>query len=409
MKRYLYLLYTILSTTFVFAGQIPVKLSPTEIEALFLEKNLQLIAERMNVDIADAAVIQAKVWENPELSFNDINFWGENFQFSIELSQLIQTAGKRSKLIKRETVSKEIAIQEFEDVLRGLKTELRKSIYELHYLQSYGKVLSAQSHSLEKLIATYNKQVKQGNMPVKELLRLQSAQLELENEINELQISLNALQKTLNVFINTDPATLIEIADQPLYLKNPADLFLSNLITTAEQVRPDLKVHTLQTLYHEKSLAYEKSQRVPDITISANYDRWGGVWKNFTGAGVSLSLPTFNRNQGNIKAAERSVMQSEILTRQQQSIIHHQIAEAYNNYLRAYEFYEKIESNELFAHLPGMLDLYSKHLLSKNISMLEFIDYLEIHKSNMQTLFAARKNANTQFEELQYVVGADIK
>ena len=52
-----------------------IRLSSDQIEAMFLKQNLALIAERMNVSIADAAIAEATVWDNPELSVGDINFW----------------------------------------------------------------------------------------------------------------------------------------------------------------------------------------------------------------------------------------------------------------------------------------------------------------------------------------------
>lgn len=51
-----------------------IRLSSDQIEAMFLKQNLALIAERMNVSIADAAIAEATVWDNPELSVGDINF-----------------------------------------------------------------------------------------------------------------------------------------------------------------------------------------------------------------------------------------------------------------------------------------------------------------------------------------------
>ena len=56
-----------------------------------------------------------------------------------------------------------------------------------------------------------------------------------------------------------------------------------------------------------------------------------------------------------------------------------------------------------------MLNVYTKNLLNKNISMLEFIDFMDSYKTNKETLLSARKKVNTQFEELQYTVGSDIK
>ncbi|WP_080904917.1 TolC family protein [Parabacteroides sp. Marseille-P3160] len=425
MKKYLFLIiigFFFIQNAFAQEQQI-LKLTPEQVETVFLRQNLELIAEQMNIDLADAEIVQAKLWDNPELSISSVNLWStenqrkelemgsfpKNTQFSIALSQLIQTANKRGKLINREKVSREITVREFEEVLRGLKVELRKLIHEMEYLQSYQQILYNQQRSLEQLIAAYSKQVLQGNIAKSELLRLQSSSLELENEKNELQTDLNAQQKELKSLLNVDPFVWIEIEKDSKELINPDHLSLANLLEQATESRPDLKRQQLQVRYYEKALTYEKSQRIPDMTLNADYDRQGGVWKDFVGFGVSFDLPFLNRNQGNIKAAKINRDRSEYLARQQQNKAQHEVVEAFSNYVQAYRFYKKTHENELLTELDSMLDIYTKNLLNKNISMLEYIDFMNAYKSNKQTVFHSAKNLQILFEELQYTIGTDIK
>ena len=58
-----------------------------EAEQRFLERNLSLIAERYNIDMAQAQVLQAKLFENPVISleqnvYNRLN--GKYFDFGKE-------------------------------------------------------------------------------------------------------------------------------------------------------------------------------------------------------------------------------------------------------------------------------------------------------------------------------------
>jgi len=428
MKRYLFFLICSLSYTLLtYSQELQYqKLSCQEIETLFIENNLILLAEKYNIDIADAAITQAKLWDNPTLSISDVNLWStkrqrneladmtsssfaKNTEFSIELSQLIQTANKRGKLIRREKVSKEIALQEFENVLRILKVELRKSIYDLHYSQTFMAVLTNQRESISRLVESFKNQVQQGNMAKSELLRLQSSLLELENEINTTRIDLDKQEKSLKILLNINPFVQIEIVDNPEKTINPDKIILPDLMQLAEDSRPDLKQYKLRTKFHKRTLDYEKSQRIPDITLSASYDRYGGVWKDFVGFGVSIDLPFFNRNQVNIRTAKLSIDQSSYLEQQHQNIIRHEVMATYNNYVNAYRFYTRITEDSLLPELDNMLEVYSKNLLNRNISMLEYIDFMEAYRTNKQTILTAQKNVNLQFEELQYVVGTEIK
>jgi cobalt-zinc-cadmium efflux system outer membrane protein len=73
-------------------------------EKQFLEKNLQLLAEKYNIDIARAAVIQAKLYNNPNISFSGalynqeqkkiLDISNTTGQYSINVQQLIILAGK---------------------------------------------------------------------------------------------------------------------------------------------------------------------------------------------------------------------------------------------------------------------------------------------------------------------------
>lgn len=404
------------------------RLTPTQIDSLFLERNLQLIAEQYNINIADAMISQAKLWNNPSLSLTQVNLWstnsqregaeeiipplfgsfGKNTEFSVELSQLIQTAGKRRKLINREKISKEIAIQEFEELMRSLKIELRNTIHEINYLQSYKDILDNQINTLDKLLDSYLKQVRQGNINKSEALRLQSSIFELENELNETSEKLNEQQRILKSLLYFDSMVFIEIEDEESIIKNPEVIVLEELLRSAIESRADLKIYQLQEQFHEKSLKYEKAQRFPDIELSANYDRFGGVWKDFIGFGIGFDLPVINRNQGNIKGARYELEKNKNLLLQQENLIRQEVAEKYANYLIAYNFYEKIKENNLLSEIDGMIEIYSRNLLNKNISMLEYIDFIESYKTTKETALNTRKKLFIQFEELQFVIGTEI-
>lgn len=172
-----------------------IRLSSDQIEAMFLKQNLALIAERMNVSIADAAIAEATVWDNPELSVGDINFWKRRGtdeyggavaspkQFSLELSQMVSLSARRIKLAEVEKIDKEITVRQFEELLRSLKMELHISIAELVYLQNLLKVIESRQTLLEKVVAGYRAQYQTGNVTGNELLRLQTALFAVNGEI----------------------------------------------------------------------------------------------------------------------------------------------------------------------------------------------------------------------------------
>ena len=102
-----------LSLLFSGAKASVVSLSLKESEQRFSEHNLEVIAERYNIDIAEAQVVQAKLFENPVVSleqnvYNRLN--GRYFDFGkqgetiVEVEQLIYIAGQRNKRVRLEKI-----------------------------------------------------------------------------------------------------------------------------------------------------------------------------------------------------------------------------------------------------------------------------------------------------------------
>ena len=400
-------------------AQDTLKLTIEQAEKQFLEKNLQLLAERYNIDIAVAAIVQAKLFNNPTLSIGDINFWNSNtfkeldisstsfgnrIIFSTQLEQMIRTAGKKRKLVDVEKISKEITIQEFEVFLLGLKIELRTTLLEAIYLQSYLEIIKMLDENINNLVEKFKIQSTNGNIAKSELIRLQSSLIELETEANEIRIELNKQYKDIKMLLNINPETEFSLVNSTSTVKNPAEISLPDLLETAKKSRPEFLLSDLSVQHNEKLLRYEKSQRSPDVGVNLNYDRYGGVWKNFFGIGVSVDIPAFNRNQGNIKMAKLQIEQSNYNAEYQKNTVLNEVIEIYNNYQINYNFYKKVADNDFSEDLENMLEVYSRNFLNKNINMLEYIDFMYAYKTTKQAILTAKKNLDTSFADLQFSI-----
>lgn len=411
----------IFSLLFLHVSAQQITLSPHQIETMFLDQNLELIAQRMNVSIADAAIAEAKVWDNPDLSVGDINFWKRRGtddnggamvypkQFSMELSQIVSLSARRAKLANVEKVGKKITIKQFEELLRSLKMELRSSIAEVSYMQNVLSVIENQKKLLEEVVAGYEVQYKTGNVTKSEVIRLQTALLAINGEINDIRTEFNASQKTLKNLLAAESSTVIVVAEEKDDFPSPLSLNLPRLIETALACRPDLEINELQSEYHRKDITYQKSLIMPDVSLGVKYDRYGGVWNNFFGIGVGVQIPIFNRNKGAIKTTQIRLRQNEILVSQGRNNVRNEIAECFENYKATYLFLDKEMASSTQNELDHMLGLYSKNLLAKNISIVEYMDFMDSYRSTKEMLLRSGKELKLQFEQLQFSIGQDIK
>lgn len=67
-RPFLLIVFTFGILTSTIAQEPPLRLSLQDATARFTNHNLELIAERYNIDMAEAEVIQARLFENPVIS-----------------------------------------------------------------------------------------------------------------------------------------------------------------------------------------------------------------------------------------------------------------------------------------------------------------------------------------------------
>ncbi|NLN32995.1 MAG: TolC family protein [Flavobacteriaceae bacterium] len=400
------------------------KISREEAETMFLQNNLLLISEKLHIESQKAEVIQAKVWPNPEFSISEINLWrttgvepsppfwgnfGRNQQIAFELNQLVQTAGKRKKLIALEQVDVSKAEQYFEDLLRGLKLELRNQLTDLQYNQQAIKVHQNLIENISKLTNAYKNQLDKGNISKAEYIRLKAQEMEIQKEILNLTRESNEIQKELKLLLRVNPNISIEITDDG-FVKNTQpyeDVLIEQITENAKENRPDYKLALLEEEYSNKLLSYEKAQRIPDLTFGINYDRNGNTMLDFVGFGVSFDLPVFNRNKGNITKAKLQIENAKVQKEQTVLTIENEIFLAYKSLQQAIDFVKNIEP-DYENDLDLLLENYTKNFTSKNVSMLEYFDFMDAYLENKKIILEAQKDVNQKAEELNYSLGKDF-
>lgn len=413
-----------------FAQTDTLKLSAKECEAIFLKENLTLLAEKLQIDESEAELLQAKLWPNPNLTVDQVNLWvqpyqldgfgelpglngdfGRNQQFGISIEQLIITAGKRKKLMAVEQVSVEMSKQYFNDVLRGLKVEFRNEVTTLVFLQAQIQVYQEELTSLNQLINAYKNQVDQGHVARGEYLRLKALQLEIAQEVSNITNDIYESQGELKSLMRLPPQVYLSVSDsseQVIPYSRLQTFSVDSLLHLAMQNRPDLQIADLEENYFNKRVSYEKSQGIPDVNLIAGYDRGGSFILDFFGVGFSMDIPAFDRNQGNIQKAKVGLERSQYVKQEKVLRAQNQVVYAYQNLLNASGFQQGIDDG-LEKELDQLLSRYTTNFKDRNLSLLEYLDFLDAFLNNKQTILEANRNVRVLQEELIYQVGSEIQ
>lgn len=417
-KRFILLLLVLPAFCYVTRAEgQSVKLTLQEAGQRFATCNLELIAERYNIDIAEAEVIQARLFENPVISleqnvYNRLNGKyfdvGKEGEAVIEIEQLIYIAGQRNKRVRVEKLNKEMAVYQFEEVLRTLRSELNSKFIEIYYTRKSLSVYDKEIDYLERLLEAMKEQNEKGNISLLEKSRIQALLLSLQQERNDALNRLIALQGDMRLLLGLEADEAFEPVFDASVLKQ-MDTGAVSFAELAERLagRPDMKMARTNIQVSRANVSLQKSLAFPEVSLKGSYDRAGNFCDNYFAVGLSISVPVFNRNQGNIKSARLAVLQNtnrEELARRQAE------TELFTSYARLEKAVKLYRSSnfELERDFGTIIEGVNSNYQKRNISLLEFIDYYQAYKETCLQLYQTEKDVFLAMEEVNTVTGSDV-
>lgn len=415
-RAFLFLLFLLLAGK-VCTQQVAGTLTLKEAEQRFLERNLSLIAERYNIDMAQAQVLQAKLFENPVISleqnvYNRLN--GKYFDFGkegeavVEIEQVIHLAGQRNKQVRLEKINKEIAEYQFEEVMRTLRQELNEKFVEVYFLSKSIAIYEKEVNSLQALLGGMKIQQEKGNISLMEISRLESMLFSLRKEKNERENDLLTTRGELNLLLNLPEDTQVQLSldEEVLQQLDLSQLSFADLKAIINE-RPDQKIARSTVNASRANLKLQKSMAFPEFSVKGNYDRVGNFINDYFAIGVSLSVPIFNRNQGNIKAARFSIQQAGVQQEYAANRADMELFTAYTSLEKATQLYQSTNM-DLERNFEKLITGVNENFTRKNISLLEFIDYYDSYKETCIQLYEIKKNVFLAMENLNTVVGQNV-
>ena len=414
MFKYLFLFNSLLISYHSNAQTVT---SLSDCESIFLKNNLSLLAAQFNIEGSKALTIQAKLWDNPYLSseFNARNpdngkyfDIGKSGQKAASIQQLIYLGGKKKAQIELAKNNQLIATLEFQDLLRNLKFELRRSFYTLYFNNKKLEVITQQINNLDTLVKAYGIQSAKGNVPIKDYVRLQSLLFDLKNERMETIKSNIEEEATLNILL-ADSIQLKPSVNEKNFNKYIVSLPL-NLFDLEQQallLRPDYSVSIQNVRTNEININLQKAMRVPDITLGSSWDQHGGAFNNQINLTLGLPLILWNKNQGNIKFAESMTSVAKTDRQSEELKLKSEVVSTYKKWLDANNNYKQLlESNidNYESVYQGVLNNFKKG----NIGILDFTDFLESYNQMRAHFNELKKTMVLSSEALNNVVNKEL-
>lgn len=389
-------------------------------ENMFLQNNFQLLAQKYNIDAQKALVIQAKLYPNPNINFATALYnpqakaflplpFSTNGEVQAGISQLIILAGKRNKQVKLQQANVALSVYQFYDLVRTLKYTLRTDFFNIYYLQQSAKVYDAEIEALQHIVNAYAQQQGTGYIAEKEIVRIKAQLYSFKSEYNDLINQINDAESELRLVLQTKATVFVSPVVDTIAAKalDPLKFSLTTLIDSAYKSRTDLLIAKANNNINKLNYDYQKSLAVPDLTANLSFDQQGSYVNNLSMAGVSIDLPFFNRNQGNIKSAKRMIDVTEATQKSVEATVEENVTRSLQKAIAEDNLYKGIDPSftSEFEYLKNQVLInYQK----RNIGLLDFLDFYDSYKQNALQLNSIQYNRVQALEDINFYTGTNF-
>jgi cobalt-zinc-cadmium efflux system outer membrane protein len=267
---------------------------------LALEGNPEVAAAKRQWEATEGQVLQGRSRPNPELAYSLEDTRSKTRTQSWQLNLPVELGGKRAARTKAAEKTREQAQAQLAELQATVRANVAAAYFDVLTAQER-LVLARDSAALAKSSTdTVSKRVAAGKVsPVEESkARVAEAgvRVELAQAASEQR---NALSRLFALLGRIDaPYTVLEGKAENLP-SVPSLADLQPLISSA----PGVVLARIEVDRREALTALELSKRVPDVTVSVGMQRSNETQRNVLLFGVSVPLPIFDRNQGNLLEA----------------------------------------------------------------------------------------------------------
>lgn len=289
------------------------------------EKNWDLLAAAAGVDAATAQKIVAHEFPNPTLALSTsyINvdnhpnstpegntLWDRSYDTIFAINQLFEIGGKRRNRKASAQAGFEGAKAQLFDARRTLDMAVAKAYVAVAQAEENVRVLMQSAGTLREEAKIAEVRLRAGEISASDKSQIEITAEQFELNAQSARAAAAQARVALEVLLGVphpqDDCVLTDRLDKLCDLPAPAN---TNSIGTW---RPDVVVAEATLRKAEADLRFQKSMRVPDPTLMAEYEHQPPDFPNSVGFGVSLPLPLWNRNRGNILAAESAMEQARL-------------------------------------------------------------------------------------------------
>ena len=265
------------------------------------DHNPGLSAARHALAASDGAVQQAAAWPNSQLAVEVEDTRRATRTTTYTLSQTVELGGKRRARTDAARLEQDMARQQLASRQSSLRSEVTLAWLEVLH---NGQALALARHSAvlaERMADSAGRRVQAGKLAPLEQTRAQVAAASVALEVRQADSQWRISSHRLRALLGRAACAGQPQGDGDVLPPLPE---IGQVVQRA-QAAPMVRLAALERDRRQALSALESSRQTPDLTLSLGSKRDEEAARNALVIGVSMPLPLFDRNQGNLRQALR--------------------------------------------------------------------------------------------------------
>jgi cobalt-zinc-cadmium efflux system outer membrane protein len=381
-----------------------------------LANNPELNFYRAEIAAAKGERRSAGAWENPEAEFSlggkraterGGNLAGEGLAWSVSVSQTFDYPGRIA--LRKAIANRQVALAE--NGLKQFQAALAAKVRLLGYRLLIARELADSSQEIarrgEELVETLVQRESAGVTPLLEKRIIEASVITLKREAGNAEKDAQAALFEINQLRGEPLNAPLTIAKTTL--KFPPLPPVENLLAAARTNNFELRQKQIELEQQGFKVELSKKDRLPDIKVAPFYsEERAGEKEQTIGVGVSVPLPLWNRNKGNIEAAEARRVQAETSWRLEERRVERAVREEALAYQIQFDEITRLQPDSL-NQLREASELGDRHYRLGAIPVSTYVELQTQYLEALEAILHTQADALENLQQLESLTGTNLR
>jgi outer membrane protein, heavy metal efflux system len=245
-----------------------------------------------------------------------------------------------------------------------------------------------------------------GVTPLLETRVIEATELNAQRKASDASLAAQSALLELNHLRGVAPDTRLSIGQAHLTFRSPEKR--ESLIALARTNNFELRLRLVELAQQGFRVNLAKNERYPTISVGPSFsEENAGDRERVIGVGVSLPLPLWNRNGGNIETAKARQMQAEVSLNLTERDVERQVIEAALTYESKLSEIEKWRPDSV-GHFREAAEVADRHYRLGAVPISTYVELQKQYLEAVESLLDTKKEALEAAARLELLTGLPL-